>query len=152
MKARREAMQQESDNALGARALTLILQQFELPCELSRNDAEYGLGWFRRTFDFPLILDARRVRFDLEQLFRKTDKSPLWDAYMTMLEEYGWDRQCGLITTFKQTMYLVHNDWSSQGEPGRVRMVRQAVDQGKGVIFEALQSYLDGLRASGWGR
>ncbi len=73
-------------------------------------------------------------------------------AYMTMLEEYGWDRQCGLITTFKQTMYLVHNDWSSQGEPGRVRMVRQAVDQGKGVIFEALQSYLDGLRASGWGR
>jgi hypothetical protein len=125
--------------------LKQIADHFELDVPFSRDDAEYGLGWFNEQSLLPIYLLSSRVHVDPEKLFKKLTGTKIWKAYMDMLEEVERPL-AGLITpAFGTKLYIMHNDWTAPPVPRYPRLELARLDETGGVRFELLESYLQSV-------
>lgn len=140
-----------AEHGLSARAAKTIMRFFAVEPGFLAKQPEFGMAWFHDQYsDFPIRLEVRRERMDLAKIFLTTIKTRAWKTYVSVLEEYDFDRVGVIMSSHNQRLHVFHNWWNLSQAPGYTRMVRRAASGDSGVVFESLESLLQAIKLQGW--
>lgn len=142
----------QSHQLFATKAIKRVCAYFEIQVGFDEvRDTEFGCGWFNENYTtFPVYLDAKNVKVEVGGLFRAITKSPAWTELISLLESIGGVRGGVIIPVAGQGLFIAHNWWGIPEVPGFTRLVRKATATDQGIIVEPLESFLEGVKLSGW--
>jgi hypothetical protein len=141
----------KSHQVFVAKVVKRVCTFFQLSPGTFADDPEFGFGWFHENYPgFPIIMGARNIKIDVDQMFKAMTRSPAWTALMEFMAETDSDRVGLVVPAYGQGLFVAHNWWQIPEVPGHTRLVRRATREKDGIIFEPLESFLQGVKQNGW--
>jgi hypothetical protein len=140
-----------SHQLFATKAIKRVCAYFDITLNYSDLDEEFGCGWFNHNYPkFPVYLDAKNIKVEVGPLFRSITKTAAWTELISLLESIGG--VCGgvIIPVTGQGLFVAHNWWTIPEVPGFTRLVRKASATDQGIVIEPLESFLEGVKLSGW--
>jgi hypothetical protein len=142
--------QANSEKGFAKSVLIQLCKAFELEYRDRQKDSDFGFQWFHDQYPhFPIRLDSKKLKIDLNDMFRAMTRTEVWDAYMNALEETENEQMALFVAVPGHGTFVIHNCWHLPQVPGYTRLVRIAKTADKGIIFEPLNSFIESIRKAG---
>jgi len=145
-------LQSQAKIEQGFAKLTLvqICKAFEIDYKDVVNESCFGFQWFHDEYPrFPIRLDSRKIRIDLDRMFSSMTKTEVWDEYMKLLEDTDFEYMALFTAVPGHSTFVMHNAWHLPQVPGYTRLTRIAKISDMGIIFEPLASFIESIRKAG---
>lgn len=138
-----------TEHNFSVRALKAIAVYYKIA--LPRLDADEGLGWFHTNCPtFPVHIEARNIKVNLERLFVAMTREPVWVELMELVTDSHKDNVGIIVNAVGAGLYIAHTAWGLEHVAGYTRLMRQAKTREKGVVFEPLLAFLESVKRTGW--
>ena len=139
-----------TEQSFGRSILIQICKAFEIEYKDRERDPDFGFQWLHEQYpSFPIRLDSRKLKVDLDNMFRAMTRTEVWDEYMNALEETECEWLALFVAVPGHGTFVIHNCWHMPQVPGYTRLVRIAKTADKGIIFEPLNSFIESIRKAG---
>jgi len=142
----------EAEGVFESRAVRKLASLLDVPLpNMSVAPAINCSDFLDKYQDFPVKLTCMAKTIQLDRVILAMEKTKVWERLMTEIEQHDDCTSRGVLCRDRHgRIFVLHDAWNVDREPGLIRVERPANVAGKGLVFETVETFAADIRRYGW--